>query len=65
MIIKEEQPGFENEENLVQHACRGMDFSMISGYFGQQCSSIKMLGILFSWPRKINHLLIFCLCLYF
>ena len=23
-------------ENLVQHACRGMDFSMISDYFGQQ-----------------------------
>jgi len=33
---KEGQPGFENVENLVQYTCRGMDFSMISGYFGQQ-----------------------------
>ena len=36
MIKKKRQPGFENVENLVQHACRGMDFSMISDYFGQQ-----------------------------
>jgi len=36
MMIRQRQPGFEKVENLVQYTWKAIDFSMISGYFGQQ-----------------------------
>jgi hypothetical protein len=30
------RPDVADAENIVQYPCRRMDFSVISGYFGQQ-----------------------------
>jgi len=47
------EPGFENVENLIRHACRGMDISMISDYFGQQWSAVLKMT---SYYEKLDSL---------